>query len=78
MREHQEELLRGYLTNLAANGGPTLRYGEAFDAYRRSSLHGTFWALTPPQMQPIERVSVMAERHVAAVVDFGTFGALGL
>lgn len=77
-REHQEELLRGYLRNLKAHGGPHLSYEEAFEAYRRSSLHGTFWALTPPEMQPIDRVSVMAERHVAAVVDLDTFGALGI
>lgn len=77
-RDHQEELLRGYLGQLKAHGGPDLAYGDAFDAYRRSCLHGTFWALTPPEMQPIERVSVMAERHVAAVVDLDTFGAMGL
>jgi len=77
-REHQEELLRGYLKNLKAHGGPDLPYEQAFDAYRRSNLHGTFWALTPPEMQPIERVSIMAERHVAAVVDLDTFGALGV
>lgn len=77
-REHQEELLRGYLGQLRAYGGPELDYDEAFDAYRRSNLHGAFWALAPAEMHPAEEVAVMTERYVAAALDLGTFQAFGL
>ncbi|MFE3002168.1 phosphotransferase [Nocardia sp. NPDC059246] len=77
-QREQEQLLRLYLSALASGGGPQVRFDDAWLAYRRSSLHGFFWALTPPEMQPLARVAAMAERHVAAIEDLDTFSALAV
>jgi hypothetical protein len=75
-RSVEKDLLREYLAALAAAGGPRIGYDDAWLAYRRSSLHGFFWAITPPVMQPVERVAAMAERHLAAIEDLETLAAL--
>jgi hypothetical protein len=77
-RDHEHGLLEHYRSALAAAGGPTLGCDETWEAYRRHTLHGFLWAMTPPVMQPIERVQAMAARHVAAIEDHDSLALLGV
>jgi aminoglycoside phosphotransferase (APT) family kinase protein len=46
-RAHEEELLRFYLAELAANGAPAPKFDEAWDLYRRSFVYGyLLWVIT--------------------------------
>jgi hypothetical protein len=75
-RRHERDLLRHYGDALALHGGPALMEHELWDGYRRHTLHGFLWAVTPPVMQTIERVHAMAERHIAAIEDHDTLALL--
>jgi Phosphotransferase enzyme family len=75
-RIHEGELLRHYLRALSAAGAPAPEFDGAWLDYRRFSLHGFLWALTPPVMQSWEKVRAMAERHMAAILDLDALGAL--
>ncbi|MGH3492947.1 MAG: phosphotransferase [Sciscionella sp.] len=68
-RAHEEALLRYYLEELAAAGGPRLDFDGAWPDYVRHLVQGLTWTMTPAVMQPVERTRVMSERHVAAVED---------
>lgn len=68
-RTHERELLRHYLGAFAGAGGPRIGFDDAWRGYRRYTLHGFLWVVTPPMMQPASRVAAMAERHLAAIVD---------
>jgi hypothetical protein len=76
-RKHEKGLLDHYLAALSAHGAPSPTHERAWDAYRRYSLHGFLWAVTPPVLQPWENIRAMAQRHMAAIIDLDTFGALG-
>jgi hypothetical protein len=75
-RAHERDLLNGYLDALESRGGPRIDAEDAWLDYRRHALHGFLWAVTPAVMQPLERVVAMAERHVAAIEDLDSLGAL--
>jgi hypothetical protein len=75
-RTHEHALLEHYLQALAAGGGPRLDRDAAWLDYRRYTLHGYLWAVTPAVMQPLERVRAMAERHLAAIDDHDPFAVL--
>lgn len=80
-RDHEVDLLREYLAARAARGGsgtevPT--WDDAWDAYRRHTLHGLMYALTPPEMQPPEVCAALAGRFAQAAVDHDTLGLLGV
>jgi hypothetical protein len=75
-RAHERDLVNGYLDALASSGGPRIDAEAAWLEYRRHALHGFLWAVTPAVMQPLERVVAMAERHVAAIEDLDSLGAL--
>jgi aminoglycoside/choline kinase family phosphotransferase len=77
-RTHERALLRVYLDVLAASGGPRIDDEEAWLDYRRHTLHGFLWAVTPAVMQPLERVVAMAERHAIAIEDHDSLAAIGV
>ena len=77
-RASEGDLIRHYLTALSAAGGPELGYDEAWIDYRRHAFHGFFWAVTPPVMQPVERVAAMGARHTTAIEDLDSYEALGV
>jgi hypothetical protein len=77
-RASEQELLRGYLTGLAAHGGPVIPWSEAWDDYRRHILNGLIWPTVPPTMQPLENVRAMGERYTTALLDHDTLGLLGV
>jgi hypothetical protein len=77
-RGSETDLLRHYLAALAAGGGPDVDFDDAWLDYRRHALHGFFWAVTPPVMQPVERVAAMSRRHTTAILDLESFEALGV
>jgi len=74
-RAHERDLLRHYLAALTAHGVRAPTEDEAWQAYRRYSLHGILWAVTPPMMQSRANVRAMAERHAAAILDLDALQA---
>ena len=78
-RGHEHELLRHYLAELAARGGPAIGFDEAWTAYRQRMFHGFMNILTPPDgSQTEEYDATMSGRFAAAIYDLDSFGALGL
>lgn len=77
-REHERALLQEYLAALAAAGGPSIGWDEAWRSYVHHTLHGFLWAVTPPVMQSPERIAAMAERHLAAIDDHDVVAELGV
>jgi hypothetical protein len=75
-RAHERDLLRHYLSALAAAGAPAPSEDDAWAMYRRYSLHGFLWVTTPPVMQSWANVNAMAERHIAAILDLEALDAL--
>lgn len=68
-REHEQDLLRHYLSALAACGAPTPAWEEAWRTYRTYVAHGFFWAVLPTSFQPVQCSVPMAERYIAAMQD---------
>ncbi|KAL2151060.1 hypothetical protein VTH82DRAFT_6158 [Thermothelomyces myriococcoides] len=68
-RASEVELFEHYLFTLHQAGGPKLDREAVWDDYRKHHFHGFAWALTPPMMQPKDKVDAMTARHVAAIVD---------
>ncbi|KAK4149765.1 hypothetical protein C8A00DRAFT_37642 [Chaetomidium leptoderma] len=68
-RAHEVELFEHYLGALHTAGGPKLEKEALWDDYRKHHLHGFAWSLTPPMMQPKDKVDAMTARHVAAMID---------
>jgi hypothetical protein len=68
-RANEVALFEHYLAALQKAGGPKLEKKAVWDEYRKHHLHGFAWALTPPLMQPKEKVDAMTARHVAAILD---------
>lgn len=75
-RANERELVLGYLDRLVGAGGPAIKFDQAWHDYRQQSLYGAFWALTSPRMQPVERILAMSERHIAALEDHDSIGAV--
>jgi hypothetical protein len=76
-RASERELVSHYLKALGAGDGPVVDADEAWRDYRRYTLHGFLWVVTPPVMQPAEKVKAMGERHAAAIADHDSLGLLG-
>lgn len=70
------ELVDGYLDALYAEGGPRLARNDIWDDYRRHSLHGLLWAMTPLKMQSDDVVFAITERYSTAIMDHGTLDLL--
>ncbi|KAK5655551.1 hypothetical protein OQA88_5482 [Cercophora sp. LCS_1] len=75
-RANEVELFDHYLATLHEAGGPKLSRQDVWDDYRKHQFHGFAWSLTPPMMQPKDRVDIMTERHCAAIVDHGSLELL--
>ena len=75
-RASEVDLLRHYLEALAARGGPSLAFKQAWDDYRRHHMHGMVWATLPPTLQARDCVDAMSERYVAAVMDHDSLALL--
>ena len=76
-RANEKALVRNYLDQLAARGGPTLDWQDAWDDYRRHIMNGMIWTTLPPSMQSLENVFAMGERYSAALIDHDTLRLLG-
>lgn len=81
-RAWEKDLIGLYLDRLAATGGESLDFDEAWLAYRQQMFHaGAFWIGTiglgerSPVPHPICRLNV--ERSTQAAVDLDSFGAVG-
>ena len=77
-RASEQDLVRHYLAALAAGDGPQIEFEAAWADYRRYTLHGFLWVVTPPVMQPAEKVKAMGERHATAIADHDSLGVLGV
>ncbi|KAF4442646.1 hypothetical protein F53441_11687 [Fusarium austroafricanum] len=77
-RQHEGSLIETYLEALHKEGGPKLTKNDIWDDYRRYSLQGCLWAMTPQTMQPDEVVFAMAERYYACIIDHKTLELLGV
>ena len=76
-REHEQDLLRHYLSALASHGVPAPAWNEAWLTYRSYLVHGFFWAVLPTAWQPVECSVPMAERYIAAMQDHNSLELLG-
>lgn len=84
-RAWQDSLLRDYIKNLKAVGGPTIRFDDAQLAYRQQSFWAyTAWAFTigraayQPEMQPVDTCLAIVRRTAAAIDDLDSFAAVGV
>jgi len=68
-RASERDLVTHYTRALSAAGGPELSPDLAWEEYRRHTLHGFVWAITPELMQPIEIVGALSTRLVTAIED---------
>ncbi len=76
-RAHEAELLRHYLAELSAAGGPALGWEAAWDLYTLSFAYGYFlWVIT--RISSREVVLVHIPRLAAALTDHDTFRRLGV
>ncbi|MEA1015263.1 hypothetical protein [Sphingosinicella sp. LY1275] len=82
-RAQEQDLLHYYLDRLAAHGGPTLDYAEAFRHYRAQVLGAlAYWTLTyrpsgsMPDMQPVETTEVFVHRLATAADDLESLSAV--
>ncbi|KAK7424984.1 hypothetical protein QQZ08_008380 [Neonectria magnoliae] len=73
----RERMLRAYeALALHADGGPKLAKDDIWDNYRRHTLHGFLWAMTPLKMQPEAIVFAITDRYSTAIVDHKTLDLL--
>ncbi len=76
-RAHEEELLRFYLAELAANQAPAPSFDEAWDLYRRSFGYGyLLWVIT--MIRGRDEVLQHMPRLGAALTDHQTYRLLGV
>ncbi len=76
-RAHEEELIRFYLTELAANGAPAPSFDEAWDLYRKSFGYGyLMWVIT--MIRGRDEVLQHMPRLGAALTDHQTYRLLGV
>ena len=68
-RENERDLLRHYIDTLASRGGPLLDEEMAWLEYRKHTLHGFVWALTPLNLQPEPVVTELARRYLEVIAD---------
>jgi hypothetical protein len=72
----EKDLLKHYLSALAAAGGPEASVDDWWPDYGCHHLHGLLWATTGSASQPYERVCAMTERYATAMQDHETLSAL--
>ena len=78
-RRHDRDLLRFYLDALAKLGVTGIwPEAEAWDRFRRHTMHGLLWFATPEEMQPAAIVEAHSLRFGTAADDYGLAGLLGI
>jgi len=76
-RAHERPLVRDYLTELAAHGGPAIDFEEGWELYRRSFSYGyLLWVIT--QIRGRDEVLAHMPRLAAALRDHDTYHLLGV
>jgi Phosphotransferase enzyme family len=76
-RASEQELIRHYLVELAANGGPVISFEEGYDLYLKSlSLGYLYWVIT--QIRGRDEVLAHMPRIGAAMADHDTYRLLGV
>lgn len=82
-RKWERELLEFYLAQLAAAGGPSLNFEDAWLAYRQHTIYPYYGFLTVmgagsllPAMQPRDACLEIIRRASAAMVDLDSLSAL--
>jgi hypothetical protein len=75
---HRDDLLRRYLRRLAASGGPTIPFDDAFLSYRRYLAYGLFiWTAARASIVPVEITAKMVARFAQAADAVDTIGSFG-
>jgi aminoglycoside phosphotransferase (APT) family kinase protein len=78
-RASEEQLLRFYLSELAAHGVDVPSWDDAWLAYRQQALWGVLcWGITPTAMYNQDLLDAYIRRAVTACDDLDTYAALGL
>ena len=76
-RAHERPLVRHYLNELAAHGGPALDFEEGWELYRRSFSYGyLLWVIT--RIRGRDEVLAHMPRLSAALSDHDTYRLLGV
>ena len=76
---HEHDLLGGYLKSLASHGVPVPGSGEAWELYRRATVYGFLcWLCNPDIWQPPDVNAATYARFGMAMLDHGTYAALGV
>ncbi|KAK8112444.1 hypothetical protein PG984_012970 [Apiospora sp. TS-2023a] len=68
-RTHEQSIVRSYVEALLREGGPCLKWEDAWLEYRKHLLHGYVLCLAQPGMQSQENIWVLTERYVTAILD---------
>jgi hypothetical protein len=78
-QKQDRELLKFYLSQLRQLGiDDAWPFDEAWERFRRHTMHGLLWFTTPPEMQPVSVVTAHGIRFGAAAQDYRTAEALGV
>lgn len=77
-REHESELITGYLAELAQRGVPAPTFEEAWLAYRQNALHGLRFLCSPPGNYPDSHIEAYVSRFATAADDLDALGSLSL
>ncbi|KAH8681871.1 kinase-like domain-containing protein [Xylariales sp. PMI_506] len=75
-RANDKQIFQHYLDSLHKSGGPEIAFDDIWPEYRKHTLHGFLWALTPPEMQPAEQTHEISTRYSAAIIDNKTIELL--
>jgi hypothetical protein len=78
-RQHDRELVKLYLEELRLLGVPDVwPWDEAWERFKRHTMHGMLWFTTPVAMQPIEVVEPSGIRFGLAAADYDLANLLGI
>ena len=75
-RAHEQDILRHYLKQLTAHGGPTIEWDDAWLAWRRQTIHGFMYMLCSPRQQPEDLIALQTERFGHDAMDNDMLAAL--
>jgi hypothetical protein len=78
-RANDRQLLKLYLAELTSLGVPDVwAWDEAWERFKRHTMHGMLWFTTPAAMQPIEVVEPSGIRFGLAAGDYDLANLLGI
>jgi Phosphotransferase enzyme family len=78
-RAHEHDLLGGYLKSLASYGVTVPGPSEAWEQYRRATVYGFLcWLCNPDIWQPPDVNAATFARFGMAMLDHGTYAAIGV